>query len=955
MAPSACSRQQLNGATRIVMVVTLVLLFSTSFLPAGPAASAQVPASLAVGRTLAAGGRALHTVQLPTGTVRAVLRMTLPRGAHRDTAARLRVTASDGSPVVDAWTRGDAELELPVTAGAYRWRIDAVQTFAYDLQVNAVSAEEADWHLTGQFDTLKRRAVLWLPLPAGAIRSSLRAQSKDGLARPAYGQLRVFSPAGDRLAEARGTGIIDAAVEDSAAGVHRFVITGAGWKIYRLAVASQAGVVSAPAPAPTTDPTPAPEAASSFASSAVPGTRADIMAQRVGFGRLAGGNSDGSADDALTWVAYVVTNLHDSGPGSLRDALSLPGRWITFTPGMTGTIRLSTKIVPADRVAVIGDGADVTLSGPADAPERSGAIIDGMGVTNQIWRNLVFADVQGDALRFWNGAGKVGLWVDHVTFVGGGVGTDDGGVDLTYANPSALAAPPSWRSSMTVSWSRWINWDKCSLVGADEQHAGDVALQVTFHHNLFDNCYQRAPKVRFGLVHSFNNVRRGIGEPARGSGAQATMGGQLLSELDVFDDVDGDRRPGVFHTGFIAGETEGDARVVGAWAQRGGNTLAERNPQSVFIPAYPYTAAAADAALVTALEAGAGAVLGAPPASSAPAPSEPTPSALAAVGFDGDPATTERVDSSDPTVATNAISQARFAGDAASHVVLSREDDFPDSLAGASLTAAGPLLLTTSASLTPSTRAEIDRVLPDGGKVYLIGGDVAIAPAVQAELDAAGYTVERLAGPSRVETAIALADEVRGLSPDQTAVAMARASGSAADPTAGWADSVTGGAYGARAGVPILVTPSSAVHPAVAAWLAADRPSETILLGGMVALSAAVAAGVPNARRVAGSERAGTAAAMATELWDAGPGGDRRFLVIDVFRPDGWAFGLAAAGLAADADAPLLVVNGDLVPQATGALVAGCAQVDLLLVGSTAVVTAAAEQQLDVLDAGACR
>ena len=252
-----------------------------------------------------------------------------------------------------------------------------------------------------------------------------------------------------------------------------------------------------------------------------------------------------------------------------------------------------------------------------------------------------------------------------------------------------------------------------------------------------------------------------------------------------------------------------------------------------------------------------------------------------------DPATTERVAAADPTQAAVLTSQARFpagaggfaGAPAAAHVVLSRDDDFPDSLAGAALTGDGPLLFTARAALSPATQTEIQRVLAPGGTVYLLGGAAAIDPAVESALQALGYTTQRLAGPSRVETAIAVASEVRRLQPDVTEVLLARAFGAEGNPTSGWADSVTGGGYAAESGTPILITGSDSLHPAVAELLAADAPSRTVLLGGTAALSDAVQASVPNPQRVAGAERTATAAAIATELWQAPTDGPRRFVI----------------------------------------------------------------------------
>ncbi|WP_370326196.1 beta-propeller domain-containing protein [Euzebya sp.] len=334
----------------------------------------------------------------------------------------------------------------------------------------------------------------------------------------------------------------------------------------------------------------------------------------------------------------------------------------------------------------------------------------------------------------------------------------------------------------------------------------------------------------------------------------------------------------------------------------------------------------------------------------------PAGAQLGGVGpFDGDPATTERIEAGDPVTAAIAVSQQRF--DTAPHAVLATVDSFADSLAGAALTDDGPLLLTASARLTPATAAELDRVLGDGATVYVLGGEDAIGPAVADELTAAGYAVARLAGETRVETALAVADEVRRRHPGDT-VLLARSDGPADNPTSAWADSMTGGSLAAARGLPILVTPTDALHPAVATWLAADAPVSTVLLGGDAALSDAVEDAAPNPRRLAGPERTATAAAIAEDALWRGPGDApdaRRFVILDAGRPDGWAYGLSAAGIAADTGAPPLAVVGT-VSAATRRVVSTCGDpaVDLLLVGDESVIDTEVEAQLTTFDGTAC-
>ena len=332
----------------------------------------------------------------------------------------------------------------------------------------------------------------------------------------------------------------------------------------------------------------------------------------------------------------------------------------------------------------------------------------------------------------------------------------------------------------------------------------------------------------------------------------------------------------------------------------------------------------------------------------------------AASGFDGNPATTERLLESHPTYAAVEMSRLRFADQAgvgrhAEHVVLSRDDAFADSVAGSALTDNGPLLFTASHGLPDITAAEIDRVLPSGGLVFLLGGPGAISPAVERHLEERGLTTERLAGPSRVETALAVADAVRARHPDNDDVLLARAWGPTGNDTAAWADSVAGGALAARNHTPILVTGTDALDQPVADWLAQDAPSTTTLLGGEAALSQAVAAAVPSPRRVSGADRTATAAAIATELWDSPAGGERRFVVNNGSSDSGWAFGFASAGVAADADAPVLLVTSEVTePSAALARTCGAAEVDLLVVGDGSVVAPPLREQLDASDGFAC-
>jgi pectate lyase len=98
------------------------------------------------------------------------------------------------------------------------------------------------------------------------------------------------------------------------------------------------------------------------------------------------------------------------------------------------------------------------------------------------------------------------VWVDHCDFesahpprervFGRIFETNDGLLDIVRAS-----------DLVTVSWCRFARHDKTMLVGGSDRHEDDESfLRVTLHHNLFEDCAERTPRVRFGRVHVVNNL-----------------------------------------------------------------------------------------------------------------------------------------------------------------------------------------------------------------------------------------------------------------------------------------------------------------------------------------------------------------------------------------------------------------------------------------------------------------
>ncbi len=255
-----------------------------------------------------------------------------------------------------------------------------------------------------------------------------------------------------------------------------------------------------------------------------------------------------------------------------------------------------------------------------------------------------------------------------------------------------------------------------------------------------------------------------------------------------------------------------------------------------------------------------------------------------------------------------AISQAAIADGEAERAVVARDDIHADAITGGPLAGAdGPLLLTHPDRLDYGVRAELERTLPSGRTVYVLGGSNAISDEVVEALED-DWEVERLAGANREETAAEVARIVVDRTGQSTALVARSAMGEGE-----WADGLAAGAYGAKHGTPVLLTRSDSLPEATAKAIEELSISDTVVLGGQVAVSDAVEADLPSPTRIAGSDRAETAVEIAKQLW--GEDG-KAVLIAEGYRPNGWKDALAAAPLAARYDAPVFLVNQD-VPSVT--------------------------------------
>jgi putative cell wall-binding protein len=242
------------------------------------------------------------------------------------------------------------------------------------------------------------------------------------------------------------------------------------------------------------------------------------------------------------------------------------------------------------------------------------------------------------------------------------------------------------------------------------------------------------------------------------------------------------------------------------------------------------------------------------------------PAALAQInGLESEPTDSDRV--SGPTRYETAAELALDGyGDAGAPIaIVATGADFPDALAANYLAGqlddaeGGPILLTEPNTFTGAARSALDDL--DVQRVLLMGGTAAISADVEAQLTAADYTVERVAGATRYETAAAVArrgvavGELDGL---RTALL---ATGE------NWPDAMVGGSLAFAGELPLLLTQMDRLHPAAASAIDDLQIEQVVILGGGGVVSDAVLAqlgerGVAT-RRVSGGDRTATAAQVA--------------------------------------------------------------------------------------------
>lgn len=266
--------------------------------------------------------------------------------------------------------------------------------------------------------------------------------------------------------------------------------------------------------------------------------------------------------------------------------------------------------------------------------------------------------------------------------------------------------------------------------------------------------------------------------------------------------------------------------------------------------------------------------------------------------------------------------------DGAAAAVLARQDVEADALAGAALAAAvdGPLLLTPRTHLTSAVATELRRLLPEGGRVYVLGGVAALADDVVADVQQLGFGTVRLAGASRIETALAISREAAARLGRVSHVLVADAFDFP------WA-LMAGAAAGANDGV-VITTSASGLSDAARVFLA-EHPDATVTAVGPAASTA-----LPEARSIDGTDAYDTSVLLAREFF---PDATRVGVASGERFPDGLGGGAFSASL----DMPLLLTPGDTLATAVSSHLGNGTWNEIWMMGGEAALAADVEASLD--------
>ncbi|MFI8206018.1 polysaccharide lyase family 1 protein [Streptomyces sp. NPDC085937] len=382
----------------------------------------------------------------------------------------------------------------------------------------------------------------------------------------------------------------------------------------------------------------------------------------TGYATQNGGTTGGAGGQTVR--ATTGTAIHQAlcGRASSSTPITIQVEG-TINHGNTSKVSGSSCNTAADRIE-LKQVSNVTIVGVGN-----GAVFDQLGIhireaSNIVIQNVTVRNVKKSGSPTSNGGDAIGMesdvrnvWVDHVTLEASG-GESEGYDGLFDMKDNT--------QYVTLSYSVLRNSGRGGLIGSSESDRSNG--YVTFHHNLYENIDSRAPLLRGGVAHIYNNHYKRLNE----SGINSRAGARAKVDNNYFEDSKDVL--GTFYTD-EAGYWQVGGNVFDnvTWSSRGGdNNPAGPDPTSntsVSIP-YGYTLDGANCVPnVVAQTAGAGKGLKVSDGSCTPQNPDPTDPGPTDPGEPTDPGPTDPPAGTNLSIGAGADGSSKASGTSYGNVV----------------------------------------------------------------------------------------------------------------------------------------------------------------------------------------------------------------------------------------------------------------------------------------------
>ena len=314
--------------------------------------------------------------------------------------------------------------------------------------------------------------------------------------------------------------------------------------------------------------------------------------------------------------------------------------------------------------------------------------------------------------------------------------------------------------------------------------------------------------------------------------------------------------------------------------------------------------------------------------------------------------TSSRIFGADRFETAAKIAATAFPSGASTVILASGENaNFPDALAGNYLAGQkrAPILLTTNTGSTVPSSTSTELRSLGATSIIVLGSSSSVPDAQVSNLQASGYSVTRLGGTTRYDTALAVAEN-----PGAPAVGTVDGIRTAIIANGqNFPDAVSAGSLAYADKLPVIITTPTVLAPQASQTLKDLGIGQVIIVGGTASVSSSVESaihglGISTLYRASGTDRANTSQLLAdwaiTNLGFSATG----FVLASGDQTLGGADALAGGPLAGSTNQPILVTDTINTP---GAVVGFAAEhmatlTSFTILGSTSSVSAASESSV---------